>query len=203
MANLFYAGLQEDNVFAYGNNVYHKYQNVMNPSWCDVLQSWCALQTISEPKTVPEYLNEPLWLNSKLNNGNILIKQWVKQKVYYVSNLFDHDGHFLSFHSFKTKFGIKGTVLDFERVKRAIPLTWKTSINREHKGENKTLFLPASVELLITDKKAASCIYKCLIGIIKPELNYQTKWRSKFPGVDLNWPTINKALFTCTKDTKL
>ena len=46
-----------------------------------------------------------------------------------MSDLLDEQGNIYDFEIFKTRFGLRGTFLDFQSLIRKIPNRWKTTLN--------------------------------------------------------------------------
>ncbi len=55
-------------------------------------------------------------------------KTWVNQDILKISDLLDNHDQFLSFESFKRKFNVRCTFLDYAGVLAAIPKAWKRKI---------------------------------------------------------------------------
>ena len=71
-----------------------------------------------------------LWNNRfiKTNGKTIYYKTWVNKDILKISDLLDNHDQFLSFESFKLKFSVRCTFLDYAGVLAAIPKAWKNEI---------------------------------------------------------------------------
>ena len=75
-----------------------------------------------------------------------------------MSDLLDEQGNIYDFETFKTRFGLRGTFLDFQSLIRKIPNRWKTTLNN-----NKNICIinkfnvkcNVYVKLVLKDKKVA------------------------------------------------
>ena len=75
-------------------------------------------------------LNAPLWYNKKLINGHsFYINEWYKKGIWQVSDLLDEQGNMFDFEALKTRYGIRGTFLEYEALKNKIPNRWKNTLN--------------------------------------------------------------------------
>ena len=94
------------------------------------LNDWhlfCDSIDIERPQDI---LDAPLWYNKKLLNGNgFCIYEWYRKGIRYVSDLLGEQGNIYDFENFKTRFGLRGTFLDFQALIRNIPKRWKTTLN--------------------------------------------------------------------------
>ena len=72
-----------------------------------------------------------------------------------ISDLLDTDGHFLSFESFKCKFGVRCTFLDYAGVLAAIPKAWKSEIiGNIAKGDGEPLKTLSNGHFISSTRKA-------------------------------------------------
>ena len=94
------------NFFLHKKDIMHL--NISNSFLLDVISSWCDLVNFDRNNASNNFLIQPLWLNSnvRINNRPIYYKHWVKNKIFYIGDLF-HDGRLISFREFKDKFSVK------------------------------------------------------------------------------------------------
>ena len=72
-----------------------------------------------------------------------------------ISDLLDTDGHFLSFESFKCKFGVRCNFLDYAGVLAAIPKAWKSEIiGNIAKGDGEPLKTLSNGHAISSTRKA-------------------------------------------------
>ena len=95
----------------------------------NVLAVWQELNS-KDPLNANEFRQEIIWNNRfiRINGKTIYYKTWVNKGILRISDLLDTDGHFLSFESFKCKFGVRCTFLDYAGVPAVIPKAWKNEI---------------------------------------------------------------------------
>ena len=76
-----------------------------------------------------EILNEPLWFNSHFNDGHI--HDWAKQGILIIKDILTKEGTFFKFSDLKQRFKIKDTYLDYIRLQKKLPKTWRELINNK------------------------------------------------------------------------
>ena len=120
-------------------------------------------------ETVWQILDSPLWYNKNLIQGtNLLIKNWYEKGIRLVSDLLDQNGNLHNFESFKIRYGVPGTFLDYQRLITKIPEQWKVIIrdtcNRNvHITNLFNVTYSLYTKLLIKDKKGCRRFYDIMI----------------------------------------
>ena len=110
------------------------FTNIVNPFWKDILNDWLSFCNSIDIERPQDILDVPLWYNKKLINGNgFCIYEWYKKGIRHVSDLLGEQGNIYDFENFKTRFGLRGTFLDFQALIRKIPNGWKTTFNNNKK----------------------------------------------------------------------
>ena len=103
---------------------------MVNPFWKDILNDWISFCNGIDIEKTQGILDSPLWYNKKIINGNnFCIYEWHRKGIRHVSDLLDEQGNIYDFEIFKTRFGLRGTFLDFQALIRKIPNRWKTTLN--------------------------------------------------------------------------
>ena len=152
--------------------------NMVNPFWKDILNDWISFCNSIDIEKTQDILDSPLWYNKKLINGNnFLIYEWYRKGIRHVSDLLDEQGNIYDFEIFKTRFGLRGTFLDFQALIRKIPNRWKTTLNN-----NKNICIinkfnvkcNVYVKLILKDKKGCRRFYDLMTQSKKIELT--NKW---------------------------
>ena len=104
--------------------------DITNPFWKDILKSWYQFCISVEVNSVKDVLDSPVWYNKNLAKGHkFCIKNWYEKGVRYVSDLLDEHGNIHLFEDFKTRYGIRGTFLDYQSLLRKIPKCWRDLLN--------------------------------------------------------------------------
>ena len=103
--------------------------NNLPPFYKNILKVWQELN-FKEPLNANEFKQEFLWNNRfiKTNGKTIYYKTWVNKDILKISDLLDNHDQILSFESFKRKFSVRCTFLDYAGVLAAIPKAWKNEI---------------------------------------------------------------------------
>lgn len=153
-------------------------ENISNPFWKDILQSWNKFCDSVNVQTIYQILNSPIWYNKNLMQGaNVFIKNWYEKGIRLVSDLLDQNGNFYDFESFKTTYDVAGTFLDYQRLIFKIPEHWKNNIRANSNVYiinrfNVTCSL--YTQFLMKDKKGCRRIYDLMIKA--NETNLENKW---------------------------
>ena len=146
--------------------------------------------------------DHPLWFNSNISieNNPIFINSLYKKGFFYVSDLFNKDGNFLSFEELRTNFGV---TLPFTKVlglKRAIFSFIK---NAELKQKEYPHF-PECIRTIIKRKKGSKDLYNVFLSNINSIYKLNTKWNALLQlGENFDWKSVFMSISNCTKDSKL
>ena len=107
-----------------------KVGEVQNSFWKDLLKSWIFFCKQVKIENLDDVLNSPIWLNSKLNQGqNFFIKDCYDKGVRQVLDLIDDTGQMYQFNDFKNKYNVNGTFLDYMSLLRKLPRKWINKVN--------------------------------------------------------------------------
>ena len=94
-------------------------ENISNPFWSEVFQSWSAIYKVDKSKT-PSH--EPLWYNPKITVGgnSVLYKNYQNSQVIFINDLISEDGSFLSHDYIRNSLKVKTNFLEYTGLKKAI-----------------------------------------------------------------------------------
>ena len=99
------------------------------PFYRNILSVWQELHS-KTPHNIKEMKEEILWNNRfiKIGGRSIFYKAWTSKGIQKLNDLLDSNGLFFSFENFKSKYGVRGTFLDYAGLLAAIPKNWKNAI---------------------------------------------------------------------------
>ena len=196
-----------DDVYTRGDNYASiKSEEVKNPFWKDLLNSWKIFCKSVKIQALEDILYSPLWYNSNLHHGqHIYFKDWYNKGIRNVIDLLDTDSNFYLFPQLQEIYNVRGTFLDHASLLRKIPAQWKQKIN-----ENKVLCQALKpnvsrncyVNYLGKDKKGSRTFYDILIDNNIPTPPSE-KWIKELGDIQQDeWNTYNK-IIKDIKETKL
>ena len=191
-------------IFHYDSKLVSKFTGNLNPFWQSVLKSWHSLP--KEPATdCNSILRETIWYNSRIlvNGKAVFYKQWYDSGIWYINDLVNENGKFLSYKEFLEIYNIKETFLGFQGIKDAIPREWKQILTNQeiHKED---LYFKYFIQLSNL-KKPSKHFYNILKGTHStvPKKS-QDKWLLDIPTLEIhNWEDVYSLTKYITKDTKL
>ena len=163
-------------------------KNIKNPFWRDILNDWTAFCDCLNIEKAQDILDSPLWYNKKIISGaNFCVKDWYEKGVRQVADLLDDLGDIYEFETFKTRFGLRGTFLEFQSLIRKIPNRWKITLD-----ENKNISIANRLnvkcniymylQFILKDKKGCRRFYDQICQ--SKEIELTTKWMQEFGFID-------------------
>jgi len=175
----------------------------LNPFWKDVFDSWRKLVR-SDQKPETDCLQEPLFYNKNIKIGgtSIFWKGWHESGINTLHDFVTDNGEFLSWEYIKQRVGNSAHFLQYEALKRAIPLNWKQSMSKIL-GKLKDQKHPTIIKIQ-KNEKPSKLAYKLINDAIKtqPRINEQ-KWEEIFQLKDIDWEKTYTLPYSCTRDKKL
>ena len=179
--------------------------DIQNPFWRDILTDWGSFCDCINIEKVQDILNAPLWYNKKLINGHsFFINEWYKKGIRQVSDLLNEQGNMFDFEALKTRYGIRGTFLEYEALKNKIPNRWKNTLN-----DNTTTCITNRfnvtcniyLQFVLKDKKGCRRFYDLMLQSKKIELN--DKWMQEFGFIDTDEYKHYNKIIASVKEIKL
>ena len=174
-----------------------------NPFWKDVFRAHITIQNLIP--VIPEnVLSMPLWYNPKISEHPLIIKQWHKQGVTFLSDFVDPDGKIKDLTQLKNEYGVKSNWLEYRGVHRSVTRFLSTLSPLNNSNQMNRPFLPNDVNIYYQSQKGAQIFYKIL--------NHQeyiskskSKWNREFNiHIDEpNWNQIYKICFYTVQDNEL
>ena len=148
-----------------------------------------------------------LWNNKKITveKKSFLWESWYERGIYFISDILNSDGKFLTLDEFQNKQDLKVNYLHYFQLIAAIPSDWKRkafdfptpdmlSIPLEyHHLEDRTLVLP---------KLRCKDYYRLFIEKLATEPSAIQSWKKYFPKVN-NWKKCFAEIYKSSKDNKL
>ena len=111
-----------DSLFTKGNNYAGiKANELINPFWKDLLISWNNSCKAVRIETLEDIFYCPIWFNSNMDEGqNLYFKEWHDKGIKNVIDLLNGDRNFYQFDKLKENYGIHGTFLDCQSIKKIV-----------------------------------------------------------------------------------
>ena len=97
---------------------------VFNNFWQSVMQAWSEI--MQHPTTAPsEILSQPLWHNNEIliNKQRVCKSHWIKKGIFFINDLINDDGNFLSLENFQDKFNVHTNFFTYNVLISAIQKT--------------------------------------------------------------------------------
>ena len=135
-----------------------------NPFWRDVFNAYIAFHEKIEIVDAEYLLAEPLFFNRRftINEHAMNFPEWIRSNVYYVKDLLQDGGTFLSIEEFNRKHNLTTKLLDFwgcvNSVKSYIRRNNIQCLNKTSKGNMK------AIDIIIQTQKGAKNYYKIMLG---------------------------------------
>lgn len=188
------SGIDFAKLFSVGGSFSLQLSNTLdNPFWRDLTKHWSAFCQNIKIESIKQVLESPIWFNTNVGLGQLFIKEWYKKGVKTIYDLIDENGDIYTFNTFKERFNVRGTFLEYQNLLNKIPNEWKNIIN------NNTVFSIMNkmnvssniyVSYVIKDKKGSRIFYDMLVGI--NEINLHTKWQAVVGEInDQDWRSYN------------
>ena len=121
-----------------------------------------------------------------------------------MSDLLDEQGNIYDFEIFKTRFGLRGTFLDFQSLIRKIPNRWKTTLNNNKNIciiNNFNVKCIVYVKLVLKDKKGCRWFYDLMKQSKKIELT--NKWMQELGFINEEEHTSLNKVIRSIKEIRL
>ena len=92
-----------------------------NPFFKDVIKAWLSFQ-FKPPETYQDITSQLLWCNSNVlvENKPIIWKKALKRGIFYINDLLDNEGGFLSYNGLLVKFGHVMEKLEYNQILAAV-----------------------------------------------------------------------------------
>ena len=151
-------------------------------------------------------LTNVLWYNHniRINHNCANYKHWSKKGIYYVCDLLDEKGGFLTLADFIAKFNVKTNFLEYGGIIKAINNSFGSTLTGTNGASTSFLFTPFKFRLLLRTRKNSGLIDICQCSA-KKVMNLLPKWETKL-NVNLtksNWMILCNMPFSSTNDTRL
>ena len=163
----------------------HFQEHEVNKFWSHVFMAYKEFGKQIHVENSEELVAEPVFCNQNILVGNRIIfsKNWIDKGVCHIKNMLNDNGTFMSFKSFKEKFGIKTDYITYTGCVQAIKsYIRKTEITVE--GKN-SADLIKTLKTIYNQRKGSRLYYEVLTqNITRP--NCCDKWEAKL-NKDINW----------------
>jgi len=179
-------------------------QNRFTKFWQDIINVWADINDNNH--TAPENaLIQHLWYNPKIKvaSKQVVRKNWCKKGVFFINDLMERDGGFMTLEGFNNKYNLNVNFIDFHGLINALPREWRQTILNSTPFEevnNKYINLLKSIE------KPTKYFYRILIKkIAEKPLKSQNKWKL-FLGKEVSeeeWENVYSSTFYLLNDTQL
>ena len=90
-----------------------------------MVESWTLFINSMKIKELEEIVYCPLWKNSHVSfNESLFIKDWYDKFIRNIMDIINENGLFCDLVELKRRYNIKGTYLDYTRLRKNIPKPW-------------------------------------------------------------------------------
>ena len=178
-------------------------RDIRNPFWRDTLNAYQTLHNKIEIETWNEFINQPIWFNTrvKIDNKTIFYEHWYKRNINYISDIINEEGAFYSLFEIQSKYKIKTNFLVYASLKSSI----MSAINKMQVNPEKNNIkphIPTHLRPFFISKKGTKPIYNILC--LEHTIPFgQLKWGTKFAITEDQWEKLYELPFKCTKSSKL
>ena len=148
-----------------------------NSFWCNTMNAWGEI--IQHPTTAPlEILRQPLWLNNDIliNKQRICKTSWIKKGVFFIDDLIDAQGNFLSLTNFQEKFELQTNFLTYNGIISAIPRGWRELIKNFPKDEIRDSYI---AKIKNTTKVSKNFYPLFMSSVVETPWKVKQKWEEK------------------------
>lgn len=193
-------------VISMGPDIKTVIQKIDNPFWANVISAWAKFSKHFKPQNSHEILCQPLWGNPfiKLN----FIRPWYKKGIHFIKDIIHMDnGKIKDMVEIKAEYDVNMTFLDYNRLKKAIPLDWLNTLEN-HNHPQFPCILPQLQSVLYV-KKGCGPYNRILSQESSTALPSQIKWSQELSLTEQNgfnkskWQKIYKLPFITTLDANL
>lgn len=164
-----------------------------NKFWRDVLFCFKCFSETLKPSNWSECLNVPIWHNMHIKVGGrtVCYQHWIEKGIFFINDLLDRNGSFLSFQIFLRDFDVRTNFLEFEGLIASIRNFIQSCTLQHLPKRNECPLFPISAMYILKGKKGCRNIYdKFIDKDIKPtslrkwqnELNLDPRfdWKKSF-----------------------
>ena len=140
----------------------HFQEHKVNKFWSHVFMAYKEFGKQIHVENSEELVAEPIFCNQNILVGNRIIfyKNWIDKGVCHIKNMLNDNGTFMSFKSFKEKFGIKTDYITYIRCVQAIKsYIRKTEITVEAKN---SAYLIKTLKTIYNRRKGSRLYYEVL-----------------------------------------
>ena len=141
-----------------------KLRFIDNKFWYDTFSAWIKFSEKIRIDSWRQFLLQPIWFNNFVKVGGrcIFYKKWFEKGIYYINDLVDTNGEFLSFDNIINVQQVSTNFLQVQGLLRTLTQI-KNKINFDNTNYKLTLpQKPLSLELLTRDAKGCQRIYRIL-----------------------------------------
>ena len=187
------------------------------PFYRQILTSWNEIK--EQPSSGQQYMQEVIWDNKYIltpssnkkssKKNTIFCPKLYKAGVIRVGDLIDDNGHIIDYSVFRNKYCVDFNILSYYKVAKAIPKHWLVEIEKYVKAHQISA-VDVNHCLNISCNEATTHICKASAKTI---CNYFIKRKCEIPAAiekweeiyqtDLEWKTIFRLPYTCTRETQL
>ena len=163
-----------------------------NSFWKDVFRSYIRFTNCIPIKEAAEIQAEPLFYNEKFKVGNrhFHYTSWSNKNIYFVKDLLDENGQFLSYECFCEKYELKVNYLQYMGCIRSIKSYLKK--HNTHFTKQRSLNTPKSLDIITKHKKGARIFYNVLLeNVFIYDIKPFAKWEEKLQ-IPIDWETTTK-----------
>ena len=191
---------------SYKNDL-HYLQPDLPSFYKQILDFWYEIYSI-EPISNEEVQSEVLWHNKFILIGNklALYTKWMAKGISRVNDIIINTGHFKTIDELYQDFNIRVSIMDYNRLKSAIPLKWKRLLCEKIDMPAHT-FTELSLKVQNNTKTIENImckeIYWELINKTKTRPTALNTWEEIYFFIDFEWEQIFKIPYEVARETSL
>ena len=173
----------------------------------ELLQYFKELKSVTQIFSCGEFI---LWNNEAITieNHSLYWKSWVERGIYFIQDILNSSGNFLTLDEFQTKFQIKTNFLQYFQLIAAIPSDLKKKA-KSHAAPTRDLLETTTISTFPgktnLDLSVMGCkdYYKLFNESCVIEPTGVKKWKDKFPNDFVDWSNKFLHIYRSSRDNKL
>jgi len=165
-----------------------------------LIKTWFNVKHVVCKQNIINPGNEIIWNNNaiQLNGKSLFMRDWIKEGLIKVCDLFDNSGNMLSFEAIQHRMPTNPKVfIDYFVIRNSLPTEWKTNLV-EYENTHDILFNDVFIH-----KCNANMFRKAMVESLYVTPTCYKFWERKFPNYTFNWDVIWNKLPQCTNEARL
>jgi hypothetical protein len=177
----------------------------------DLFSTWAEIH-VDEPKNPEEICKQIIWHNTfiPINNQRQAYKQWKDSGIFFIQDLLDDKGLFMSKQELENKYNFTIKHLEYQSLMSAIPINWKQNVKKNgNLNKNYYVFRECKIRIGKMSKNIVEVttrdLYWHLIQKISLRPTSEAKWleRGMLDLSEEDWGNIYTADRKLTRESKI